>query len=201
MDSSIIDYINSHRFDDITSPTWGVDPHPRLEIWNNIHTREDLQERFRNLGMELLWVDIGHFDVSDDIWRWRVRTWGANWAGTALLQRSRGRVRRLTYDRLARAEGRADALELIINQLNDARLSGTSADNLRNLVFLYTAEILNELGQARETWLPGMMNNRLVCHKRKRTEPITGGKLTENYARLSVLLRKNGFIRLTEWPE
>jgi hypothetical protein len=77
VDGAITDYINMHRFDDLTTPTWDTDPHPRAEIWKNLHTKESFQERFRQLGMELQWVDIGHFDVDEEVWNWRVQTWGA----------------------------------------------------------------------------------------------------------------------------
>ena len=145
----ISDYINSHRFDDLTAPAWSVAPHPRGVIRESI--TNEMQDRFRNLGMELLWVDIGHFGVSQEVWDWRVRTWGATWAGHASLERNLGKVRRLTYDRLARAEGRADALKLIIEKLEDARLGGEPAVNLRNLILLYTAQILDELNATDRT--------------------------------------------------
>jgi hypothetical protein len=144
---AITDYINAHRFDDLTTPTWDTDPLPRAEIWNNLHTKKDVQDRFRQYGMELQWVDIGHFDVDEEVWNWRVQTWGALWAGTASLPRSLGQVRRETYERIARAEGRADALKLLIQYLDDARLGGEERENLRKLILLYTAQIMDEMGR------------------------------------------------------
>lgn len=148
VNGAITDYINTHRFDDLTSPGWDTQPHPRTQIWNDLTTRESFRERFRAYGIELLWVDIGHFDVdNEDIWKWRVQTWGAHWQGVASLPRGLGQVRRQTYEKIARAEGRADALSLLIDNLNDARLQGLPAENLRSLVLLYTAQILDELGK------------------------------------------------------
>jgi hypothetical protein len=148
--AAIADYINSHRFDDLATPNPDVSPQPRDEIWSNLFTQENFQERFRNLGMELIWVDIGHFDVSEDVWNWRVLTWGAKWRGPAYLRRRLGQIRGLTYERIARAEGRADALRLIIDELEEARLLGTPAQNLRKLVLLYTAQIMDELSASRK---------------------------------------------------
>jgi hypothetical protein len=145
--SAITDYINDNRFDDLTTPAWTTEPQPRVEVWNTLNTQDGFQGRFRQLGMELLWVDIGHFDVSEEVWNWRARTWGAVWTGTASLPRGLGQVRRLTYDRRARAEGRADALKLIIQNLNNARLGGEARDNLRRLILLHTAQIMDEMGR------------------------------------------------------
>jgi hypothetical protein len=153
---AINEYISSHRFDDIVSPNWDVETQPRAEIWSNLLTRESFQQRFRNLGMELIWVDIGHFDVQDEIWNWRIRAWGATWRGTADIPRSLGQVRSETYRRIALAEERADALRLIIEDLNDARLQGEPQQNLRRLVLLYTAQIMDELNSRRkQSQLPG----------------------------------------------
>ncbi|MCU0489956.1 MAG: hypothetical protein MUE67_13550 [Anaerolineales bacterium] len=124
VDGAIVDYINAHRFDDLTTPPWGATPHPREAITDRLRTAE-LQTRLQDLGIELEWIDIGHLDVArQEVWDWRVRTWGANWIG-----------------------GRADALTLLIARLNEARLQGASPENIRRLVLLYTAQILDEMGQ------------------------------------------------------
>lgn len=147
VDGAIVDYINAHRFDDLTTPPWGATPHPREAITERIRSAE-LQTRLQDLGIELEWVDIGHLDVArQEIWDWRARTWGARLTGSAHFDRNQGQIRRLTYDRLARAEGRADALTLLIARLNEARLQGASAENIRRLVLLYTAQILDEMGR------------------------------------------------------
>jgi len=102
------------------------------------------------LGIELLWVDIGHFDVADEIWQKRVETWSAKWIGQAMLYRNEGEAQRLTAHRQALAEGRADALEDLVHTLNDARLKEIPMDQLRNLVLLYTAQILDEMGDKKK---------------------------------------------------
>ncbi|MBP1693716.1 MAG: putative rane protein [Chloroflexi bacterium] len=142
--SVITSYVNEHHFDYLTSPQFGVDP--RGEIRKKFQ-EEGTRERFRNLGTELLWVDIGHFDVADEIWQKRVETWSAKWVGEAKLQREEGAAKRLSAHRTALAEGRANALEDLIQTLDNARLQQTPKDRLRSLVLLYTAQILEEMSE------------------------------------------------------
>jgi len=147
VDGVITDFVYEHQFDYLTSPQFGIDP--REEIRRKFQT-QTIKSRFHNLGIELLWVDIGHFDVADEIWQKRVETWSAKWIGQAMLYRNEGEAQRLTAHRQALAEGRADALEDLVHTLNDARLKEIPMDQLRNLVLLYTAQILDEMGDKKK---------------------------------------------------
>lgn len=154
VDGVITDYIYEHQFDHLVSPPGGVDP--RQEIHQNFR-KAGSQDRIRQLGMDLLWVDIGHFDVADEVWRSRIGAWGAKWVGTAEIAREDGQMRRQVYHRLARAEGRVDALKAMIagmeKALTDAGQTGNNLDNLRKLILLYSAQTLEEMGEMKN--LPG----------------------------------------------
>jgi hypothetical protein len=150
VDGVITDYVCEHQFDHIVDPPIGVDP--RAEIRRNFDL-ERIKDRFRDLGMELLWVDIGHFDVSEEVWQQRLETWEAKWEGAANIAREDGETRRQTYRRLARAQGRADALTQMIAELSKARAEGATRENIQDLVMLYTAQILEEMTDTRQ--MPG----------------------------------------------
>lgn len=154
VDGVITDYVYEHQFDQLVAPQSDVDP--RAEILKNFK-RENYQERLRQLGVELIWVDIGHFDVKDEVWRSRIETWEAKWVGTAEIAREDGEMRRQVSRRLARAEGRVDALKAMIEALNkaltDAVNRGDHNENLRKLILLYSAQILEEMSDA--SILPG----------------------------------------------
>jgi hypothetical protein len=149
---AITDFISDSQFEQLMLPGAGTDP--RMVIRNQLSTPAR-QNQFRNLGMELLWVDIGHFDVEDNVWAERVRTWGARWVGTAEIDHALGESQRLTSHSRARAEGRADALRGLIETFEDARLNGTPPQSLRNLILLYTAQILEEIGEYGVDQSPG----------------------------------------------
>jgi hypothetical protein len=150
----ISNYIYEHQFDHLVAPQLGIDP--RNEIQQRFNGRES-RDRQRQLGIELLWVDIGHFDVTDEVWRSRVGAWEATWVGTAEIAREDGQARRQTYHRLARAEGRVDALRAMIESLNDALdhavQQGDQVENLRKLILLYSAQTLEEMSEMKN--LPG----------------------------------------------
>lgn len=147
VDGAIIDYINAHRFDDLTTPPWGATPHPREEITERLRTA-DLQTRLQDLGIELEWVDIGHLDVArQEVWDWRARTWGANWIGTAMQPRTLGRERRIYLEHQARTVARADAFRKLIDLIDEAQSSNAPQLNLRQLLLLFTSQIMDEMGR------------------------------------------------------
>jgi hypothetical protein len=112
--------------------------------------------RLRRLGTELLWFDIGHFDISERmkeaIEKQRVDTWGARWEGDATVRRSFGEAQRLARRDIARAEAQAELLEAFIRALEEAGLGADEdidrqrTQNLRNLraiIWTKVAQVLD----------------------------------------------------------
>jgi len=153
IDGVITDYIYEHQFDDLVDPQRDIDP--RREIKKNFESAEK-RRTLRDYGIELFWVDIGHFDVDEKVWQTRVFSWEASWVGTANIAREDGKMRLQMYQRLARAEGRVGALKAMIESLNEvlenAVQRGDHVENLRKLLLLYSAQILEEMNVT--TFLP-----------------------------------------------
>ena len=166
VDGGITDYVKGHSFDHLTAPTYH-DADPRVKIANAL-MGAGTRNRLRNLGAELLWFDIGHFDVSDQtvidpamldddrpvslkdiVDAQRVDTWGAKWAGNADIVRSYGAARRLAIQELGRAEGQADMLRSIIRALEDAEHEAgpLQGDRLRAILLARTAQVLDALAE------------------------------------------------------
>lgn len=79
---TIANYLRRHRFDDITTPRFDEND-PREEIANQLNIG-DARNRLKGVGSELIWVDMGHFEIVDKrVETQLIDTWGAKWLGNA----------------------------------------------------------------------------------------------------------------------
>ena len=115
---------------------------PRAEIKELLFSRIT-REQLRKVGAELLWVDIGHFDIAvEDVDNQRVSTWQASWAGKANIERAYGEAQRAAYEELGRAEAQAEILMSILHSLSDAVLTREATNELRQVILNRTAEFV-----------------------------------------------------------
>ncbi len=143
---AITDYLASHRFDDVTTPNL-FPLRPRQEIAAKM--QDQVYKNLRKIGTELLWFDIGVFiPVNRDVAGQRVDTWGAKWTGVAGLHQALGEATRLKLQGQGRAEAQANLLGRIIYAINQNRQGESSAYNLRNLIIIQTAQILETMVEA-----------------------------------------------------
>ena len=128
----------------------------------------EIRKRLRNLGAELLWFDIGHFDISkeeikekeiktfkDAVEAQRVDNWGSRWEGDAIIERSYGEAQRLARQDIARAEAQAELLSGIVRGLEMANLENNMPGltdeqrqiqrgrDLRAIIWSHIAQILD----------------------------------------------------------
>ena len=148
--STITDHINQRRIDYLTAPSV-EDGNPRLNIVGLLNLPSS-RERLRNLGAELLWCDIGHFDIpepkpeeEEKFKDPRSEKWGAEWVGSANVERAYGDAQRLALQERGRAEAQAEMLMSILSALNDIPLVGDPNQNLRTVIMVRTAQILEAL--------------------------------------------------------
>lgn len=145
VDNAITDYINSHTIDELTAPgKTSADPRGKIkQSMNSKRARKNLKD----LGAELLWCDIGHFEITDKrVSAQRLETWQMKWAGTAELVRAEGEARRLAYQERGRAEGQAELLQSIARSLDELGLDKSKArSRLRSIVLMRTAQILEAM--------------------------------------------------------
>jgi hypothetical protein len=142
--NAITDYINVHSLDQLTAPGWtGEDPRGSIKqvIFSN-KTRSLL----KNYGAEILWCDIGHFEVPEKlVAEQRLTTWQTKWAGYADRTRTEGEAQHLIAQELGRAEGQAALLTSIARALDEIGLNGETRPHLRSIVLMRTAQILEAM--------------------------------------------------------
>lgn len=143
VEGAIAEYVNMHRLDHLTAPNY-LEGDPRPQILGLISSKRT-RDRLREIGAELLWVGVGHFDIDEKVKDHRLDTWGAKWVGDAKVIKSYGEAQRMIYQEIGRAEGQAELLMSIIYALNQAALAGDSVQTIRNIVLLRTAQILDAL--------------------------------------------------------
>jgi len=147
VEGAITEYINTHQLDRLTSPNY-LEKDSRTEILDRVNS-ERTREALRNLGAELLWVGIGHFDIDEKVKERRLDTWGVKWVGNAKVVKSYGEAQRMIYQEIGRAEGQAELLMSIIHALDQVSLAGDSQEDyiekVRTIILLRTAQILEAL--------------------------------------------------------
>jgi hypothetical protein len=138
----ITNYVNEHMLDYLTAPRENQQD-PRVEIRNSLlfgRTRGSLRE----LGAELLWVDIGHFAIDDEIVdETRQNLWAADWLGDAHVTRELGLAKRQAYQELGRAEAQAEIIVAISDALNIASNSIDPATNMRKILLVRAAQLMD----------------------------------------------------------
>lgn len=151
VDGAILNYINRHTLDQLTSPELtGGDP--RAEIRSSLFS-EDLRQRLRGVGAELLWVDIGHFELYHEnqkeyreILKKQMRdSWKVHWEGNANEQRAHGEATLQAVHQQARAEAQAEVLMGVLRGLQDAGMAVDPDRNVRNILLLRTAQLLETM--------------------------------------------------------
>jgi hypothetical protein len=141
----ITDFVADKSIDFLTAPR----DNPALP-------RQDMQaelfspaakKAFANVGVEFLWIDVGHIEIEDEsIDDLRTTLWSAEWAGDANVARAYGDAVRQAYQELGRAEAQADLIMSIAGSLSEAEVRGESRENIRKLLIARTAQILDAMG-------------------------------------------------------
>ncbi len=149
VDGAITDYMRQRNFDDITAPNFSQTI-TREEIARELNSMI-LRNRLRTVGAELLWVDMGHFEVVDKrIEEQRVNTWGSKWRGVATYNRAFGEAKRLSYEEIGRAEAQAEMLLGIMNAFEELKiLDGLSESErqrkVQEIMLARTAQFLDSM--------------------------------------------------------
>lgn len=144
----IEDYINSHSIDNLTAPREGRQD-PRGEIRNALFS-SDVNRRLSANGTQLIWVDIGHFDiVPENVDQERIGLWAAEWIGNAEVEKAFGEVKRLAWQEQGRAEGQAEMIVGISEALRSVQISGDRDQNVRALLLTRIAQVLDAMRENR----------------------------------------------------
>ena len=106
----IAGWIARQRLDRLTAP---VDQDPRAAIRLEF-TLTEARRQLANLGAELVWFNIGHLDLDDEVDQQRLDNWKSFWQGQDSVNKAQGEALRAAYEELGRAEGQAAMLQAII---------------------------------------------------------------------------------------
>jgi hypothetical protein len=142
--AAITDYIMQNTIDHLTAPQTGTDS-PRAGMRIELFS-ENRQATLRNLGAELVWIDVGHIDIeAEEVDQQRIETWASAWVGDAKKARAYSDAIRLAYTEMARGEAQAEMILAIANAFEGIDLTTSSKENLRKLIMVRTAQILDAL--------------------------------------------------------
>lgn len=145
IEGAVTKFIAKNTLDKLTAPAYdGADP--RGEI-RKILMGPEVGEQLKYYGAELVWVDIGRFKEPDKAVDQRVTTYTEKWEGDARVVRAYGEAQRIAYQELGRAEAQAEMLMSITHALDDIGLQGDPNEQLRNLILMRTAQILEAMSE------------------------------------------------------
>ena len=140
----IKEYIISHQVDQVTMPRVSKNG-PRLGIMQSLLYREN-ERSFSGMGVRLLWVDPGCFSLLDaNAAQQRIQTWKTDWIGKARVIEAHGEAHRLANQERGRAEAQSELLNGLLNSLQDINPSEDLDQNLRNVILVRTAQILEAM--------------------------------------------------------
>jgi hypothetical protein len=148
------DYIARHQLDMLTAPAIDQPSDPRKEIRSEFDLKQT-RDRLRNLGAELLWVDIGHIDITpEQVDEQRVSTWRARWTGEAEVQRADAESQERAIIDLGRAEAQADMLMAILRTLENIEPGEDPARRVQTIILIRTAQLLEAIAEQNPLLIP-----------------------------------------------
>jgi hypothetical protein len=151
----ITDFISGHTIDYLTAPR-KVGWNPRFEMRKQLFM-PGLQQRLNRIGTELLWVDVGQFDIieltdnkHENVDGTRLEYWASHWAATIKRIHALADAKRMAYQERGRVEAQAAFLQSITDAFRGIKLSEDPAENLRRILLVRTAEILEGMAEPQE---------------------------------------------------
>lgn len=150
VDGTITDYIRERNFNEVALPQFdGFEEKvekTRAEIAKRLNS-EGVRNRLRGYGAELLWVDIGHFEIADKrVEEQLVEFWGSKWLGGANVRRAYGEARRTSSLEIGRAEAEASIIMSILEAVGDLN-EDTSHERVRTIILTRTAQLLDGMSE------------------------------------------------------
>jgi hypothetical protein len=121
-----------------------IDPRSKIRrMMNSPATRRN----FQNMGVELIWFDIGHFSFEDpEVEEQRIHTWSAELVGQGSLLRATGEAQRQAMQEMARAQVQSEMLVSMVHALHEAGLSGDlQGQGMYKVILLRASQVLESL--------------------------------------------------------
>lgn len=143
----ITGFISKHTIDHLTAPRkFNLDP--RRELRMQLFT-PGIQKRLKGIGAELIWVDVGHLDIvelaqdkHENVDGQRLDYWSSRWIGEIKKTQAVGEAKRIAYQERGRVDAQAAFLQSITDALRGFEQTDDPAENLRRMLLVRTAQIL-----------------------------------------------------------
>jgi hypothetical protein len=136
--------MNDYTIDELTAPR-----SESRSPWRDVHNRltnRALIPNIRNVGADMLWLDLGHIHIESEIVDdSRLDFWAADWIGNAEAKMAYVNGTRMAYQEQARAEAQAELIMSIAGALEGANFTDNTTENIRKIFLLRAAEVLNSL--------------------------------------------------------
>lgn len=144
IDGAVTGYINKNPLNKVLGPL-SASQEARAEIEKNINSPATRTNLKSSGAAELLWYDIGRFEVSGEVDAERQKAWSARLEGKNAVVRAQGEAELISNEERGRSESQVAILTGIIQALRDAGLPDKIDENLRNIVLARTAQIIETL--------------------------------------------------------
>ena len=135
-------YITRTPLDDLIARPEGETKDPREKI-KAMFEHKDTRKRFNDMGVDLLWVSLGHIKTPQDVIDERVDAWGATWERQTRVTLAEGQAHKLRLMEYAKALARLDFIENITRGLPLAIEDEPEID----VILIQFAEALNYTGR------------------------------------------------------
>jgi hypothetical protein len=141
----IRNHLSRMTLDEITDKREGDPNSPREKIKQTLE-HKDTRKRFASMGVDLLWVSLGHIETPEDVLDQRIRAWEAGWEGEARVTIAQGEAEKVRAMEIAKAKARLEIIEKITGGLPLSL--DDSPDN--RFVLIQFVEALSSFGQQQQ---------------------------------------------------
>ncbi len=100
--------------------------------------------RFADMGIELLWVSLGHIETPKDVIDQRIEAWEAEWQGEEQVKLAQGEAYKMRAMEYARAAARLEFIEKIIANMP---LSAETAPSAEFILLQFAQALSTAVGQ------------------------------------------------------
>ncbi len=138
----IRDTISRTLLDDLVARPEGEERDPREKI-KALFDHKDTRRGFAEMGVDLLWVSLGHIETPQDVIDQRIRTWQAGWQQQDRVTMAEGEAHKLRLMEYARSLARLDFIEQITAGLPLDVSDQPAIDE----IFIQFAEALSSTGK------------------------------------------------------
>lgn len=144
IDGAVTSYINKNPLNKVLGPL-SASQEARAEIEKNINSSATRASLKSSGAAELLWYDIGRFEVSGEVEAERQKAWSERLDGKNSVVRAQGEAELISTEERGRSESQVAILTGIIQALRDVGMPDKVDENLRNIVLARTAQIIETL--------------------------------------------------------